>query len=89
MNYQVRVPFEVSRPLSEGDPDVRSIARLPGFVRLEQLAPNGVRFELTLAIEAGSLRDAIDASEELLVEYENALGTYRVRRLAGVSPELA
>jgi hypothetical protein len=89
MNYVVTVPFEVSRPLTEADPDVRSISRLPGFVRLEPISASDCRYELTVEVEAGSHRDAIDASEELLVEYENALGTYRVRRLTGVAPQPA
>jgi hypothetical protein len=89
MDYVVKVPFEVSRPLSEFDPDVRSISRLPGFTRLEQGDRDTCRYELTLELEAGSRRDALDAAEELLVEYENALGAYRVRLLAGVAPEPA
>jgi hypothetical protein len=87
MTYVVRVPFEVRTPLSESDPDVRSIARLPGFVRLEPVDRDGVRYELTVDIEGGSLRDAMDAAEELVVEYENALGAYHPRLLAGIAPE--
>lgn len=89
MNYVVKIPFEVGRPISDRDPDVRSISRLPGFVRLERTGEHDRRYELTLEIEAGSRRDAIDASEELLVEYQNALGAYGVRPLAGVAPEPA
>ncbi len=88
MTYAVRVPLEVRTPLSESDPDVRSITRLPGFVRLEAVDRDNVRYELTLDIEGGSLRDATDAAEELLVEYENALGAYGPRLLAAVAPEL-
>jgi hypothetical protein len=88
MTYVVKVPFEVSAPLSESDSDVRSVARLPGFVRLESVDRDGVRYELTIDVEAGSLRDAGDAAEELVVEYENALGAYRPRLLAAIAPEL-
>jgi hypothetical protein len=87
MTYVVNVPFEVSTPLSESDSDVRSITRLPGFVRLEQVDGDGVRYELTVEVEAGSLRDAMDAAEELLVDYTSALGAYRPRLLAAIVPE--
>jgi hypothetical protein len=88
MTYEVRVPFEVTAPLDESDPDVRSIARLPGFVRLEAADGDRVRYELTLDVEGGSLRDAGDAAEELIVEYVDALGAYRPRLLAAIAPEL-
>jgi hypothetical protein len=88
MKYVVRVPFEVSTSLSDSDPDVRSLARLPGFVRLELVDPERSRYEITVEVEGGSLRDAGDAAEELLVDYENALGAYQPRRLASIAPEL-
>jgi hypothetical protein len=53
MTYAVRVPFEVTTPLSESDSDVRSIARLPGFVGLESVDRDGVRYELSVDVEAG------------------------------------
>jgi hypothetical protein len=87
MTYVVEVPFEVSAPLSESDSDVRSITRLPGFVRLEQVDRDSRRYELTVEVEGGSLRDAMDAAEELLVDYQNALGAYRPRLLASPVPE--
>jgi hypothetical protein len=87
MRYVLRVPLEVSAPISRSDPDVRSLRRLPGFVRLEQVDEDNRRYELTVEIEGGSRRDAMDAAEELIVEYESALGAYRPRLLAGLVPE--
>ncbi|HXM56852.1 MAG TPA: hypothetical protein VOB72_15745 [Candidatus Dormibacteraeota bacterium] len=87
MTYVVTVPFEVGAALVETDPDVRSIVRLPGFVRLEQVARDSNRYELTIEVEGGSRRDAMDAAEELIVEYENALGAYHPRQLAALAPE--
>ena len=88
MTYTINVPFEVSRRLSTADPDVQSIRRLPGFVRLEQVDRESRRYELTLEVEAGSSRDAMDAAEELIIEYQSALGAYNPRVLAGLAPEL-
>jgi len=87
MRYVLRVPFEASAPITESDPDVRSLRRLPGFVRLEQVDRDNSRYELTVEIEGGSRRDAMDAADELLVDYESALGAYRPRLLAGLAPE--
>ena len=89
MTYVVRVPFEVSGSLPDCDPDVRSISRLPGFVHLERLDRHPCRYELAVEVEGGSIRDAADAADELLVDYESALGAYRPRRLAAIAPELA
>jgi hypothetical protein len=86
MTYVVNVPFEVARPISEADPDVRSLRRVPGFVRLEADARHRGRYQLTFEVEGGSLRDATDAAEELFVEYEDALGAYRPRLLEAVAP---
>lgn len=88
MRYAVSVAFEVGLPLSTSDPDVRSISRLPGFVRLEQLAPHGSRYELSLEIEAGSVRDAMDATDSLVVEYTDALNAYHPRLLEAATPKL-
>ncbi|HEY4026106.1 MAG TPA: hypothetical protein VGO86_06710 [Candidatus Dormibacteraeota bacterium] len=88
MTYVVNVPFEVSTPLAESDPDVRSISRLPGFMGLESVDRDRVRYELAIEVEGGSVRDAMDAAEELLVDYENALAAYRPRLLAAIAPEL-
>jgi hypothetical protein len=88
MTYVVTVPFEVGSALSEADSDVRSIVRLPGFVRLEQVDRDSSRYELTIEVEGGSVRDAMDAAEELVVEYENALAAYHPRQLAAIVPEL-
>jgi hypothetical protein len=88
MTYVVKVPFEVSSRLTDSDSDVRSISRLPGFVRLELVDPFDCRYELTLEVEAGSTRDAMDATEELVLDYENALAGYRPRLLAGLTSEL-
>jgi hypothetical protein len=46
------------------------------------------RFTLTVEVEAGSRRDAIDASDDLLVEYENALNAYHPRRLTAVATQV-
>ncbi len=89
MRYVLEVPFEVSALLPESDPDVRSIRRLPGFVRLELLDRANSRYELTVEVEGGSRRDALDAAEELLVDYGSALGAYHPRLLAGLAPEPA
>jgi hypothetical protein len=87
MKFLVSVPLEIERPLSASDPDVRSIRRIPGFVRLEQVAEGAFRYTLTFEVEAGSRQDAIDASDELMVEFENALGAYRPRQLATVGTQ--
>lgn len=88
MTYVIKVPFEVSGQLSPADPDVRSIRRLPGFVRLEQVDRDGSRYELTVEVEAGSQRDAMDAAEELIIDYQSALAAYNPRLLASLAPEL-
>lgn len=88
MTYVINVPFEVTGQLSLADPDVRSIRRLPGFVRLEQVDRESSRYELTIEVEAGSRRDAIDAAEELIIEYQSALGAYDPRLLVSLAPEL-
>jgi hypothetical protein len=88
MTYLASVPFEVNKPLSDSDPDVRSISRLPGFIRLEPVAGHSGRYTLTVEVEAGSKRDAMDASDDLLVEYESALNAYHPRRLAAVATKV-
>jgi hypothetical protein len=88
MTYVVRVPFEVSSPLAESDPDVRSIPRLPGFVGLEKVSAVWDRYELTFEVEGGSTRDATDAADELYQDYENALGAHHPRLLSAIAPEL-
>ncbi|MHB8589401.1 MAG: hypothetical protein ACYDA0_11185 [Candidatus Dormibacteraceae bacterium] len=87
MKYLASVPLEVDKPLSASDPDVRSVSRLPGFVKLEPVSGHAGRYTLTFEVEAGSRRDAIDASEELMVEYENVLNAYHPRRLTAVATE--
>ncbi len=87
MKFLVSVPLEIDRPLSESDPDVRSITRVPGFIRLEQVTGHDRRYNLTFEVEAGSRRDAMDASDELMVEFENALSAYHPRQLAEVTAE--
>ena len=86
MTYVISCPFEVRRNLSESDPDVRSVSRLPGFVRMEPVSGHAGRYELSFEVEAGSSRDARDAAEELVVEYMSALAAYDPRRLADVTP---
>jgi hypothetical protein len=88
MKFLVSVPLEIDRPLSQSDPDVRSITRVPGFIRLEQAIEHYVRYTLTFEVEAGSRRDAMDASDELMVEFENALSAYHPRQLAAVETEV-
>ncbi|HXC76110.1 MAG TPA: hypothetical protein VNU19_03575 [Candidatus Acidoferrum sp.] len=87
MKFLVSVPLEIDRPLSESDPDVRSITRVPGFIRLEQATGHDGRYNLTFEVEAGSRRDAMDASDELMVEFENALNAYHPRQLSEVTAE--
>jgi hypothetical protein len=87
MTYLATVPIEVKSPLSDSDPDVRSISRLPGFIRLEPVAGHASRYNLVFEVEGGSRRDAMDAADEMVVEYENALNTYHPRRLAAVATE--
>jgi hypothetical protein len=87
MKFLVSVPLEIDRPLSQSDPDVRSITRVPGFIRLEQATGHDKRFTLSFEVEAGSRRDAVDASDELMVEFENALSAYHPRQLAEVATE--
>jgi len=87
VKFLVSVPLEIHRQLSLLDPDVRSITRIPGFIRLEQEVEHEVRFTLTFEVEAGSRRDAVDASDELMVEFENALSAYRPRQLAAAATE--
>jgi hypothetical protein len=88
MKFLVSVPLEINRPLSQSDPDVRSITRIPGFIRLEQAVDYDDRYTLTFEVEAGSRRDAMDASDELMVEFENALTAYHPRQLAAVETEV-
>jgi hypothetical protein len=85
MTYVATVPFEVDKPLSSSDPDVRSVSRLPGFVRLEPVSGHQGRYTLTFEVEGGSLRDSMDAADELLVEYENVLNAYHPKRLTAVA----
>jgi hypothetical protein len=87
MKFLATVPLEVAKPLSASDPDVRSVSRLPGFIGLEPVEGHGGRYTLTFEVEAGSRRDAIDASDELMVEYENALDAYHPRQLSAVATE--
>jgi len=87
MKFLVSVPLEIDKPLSQSDPDVRSITRVPGFIRLEQATGHEDRYTLTFEVEAGSRRDAMDASDELLVEFENALSAYGPRLLAELATE--
>jgi hypothetical protein len=88
MTYVVTVPFDTNAPVSESDPDVRSLSRLPGFIGLKRIDGRYDRYELTYDVEGGSLRDAMDAADELLVEYENALGRYHPKMLATVAPQV-
>jgi hypothetical protein len=85
MTYVVNVPIEVQTPVSETDPDVRSLSRLPGFISLQPLAPS--RYELRFEIEGGSLQDATDAADQLVIEYEDALRGYHPTLLAPVLPQ--
>jgi hypothetical protein len=87
MKFLVSVPLEIDRPLSQSNSDVQSIRRIPGFIRLEQAVGHERRFTLIFEVEAGSRRDAMDASDELMVEYENALSAYHPRQLAAIAPE--
>lgn len=89
MTFLVKIPFEVATPLSQADSDVRSIARMPGYVGLELIDRRENRYELTLEVEGGSRRDAVDAADELLHEYEDTLAAYRPRVLATIAPELS
>jgi len=88
MKYAVNVAFEVAVPLSGSDPDVRSVSRLPGFIKLEETDRDGRRLELSLELEAGSVRDAMDHAESLLIEYTDSLHAYRPRLLESVTPRL-
>lgn len=87
MRFLSSVPLEVQIPLSDSDPDVRSISRLPGFVRLEPVAGHDGRYNLTFEVEGGSRRDAMDAADEMVVEYENALSAYQPRLLADLATQ--
>ena len=87
MKFLSTVPLEVDKPLSQSDPDVHSLSRLPGFVRLEPVSGHSGRYTLTFEVEAGSKRDAMDASDELMVEYENVLNAYHPRLLTAVATE--
>ncbi|MDQ6771660.1 MAG: hypothetical protein M3024_01520 [Candidatus Dormibacteraeota bacterium] len=88
MTYVVNAAFEVVTPISVSDPNVRSITRLPGFVKLESVSADNLRYELTVEVEGGSIRDVMDAAEDLIVEYQDALGAYRPRLLAEPAPQL-
>ena len=73
MKFLASVPLEIDRPISQSDPDVRSITRVPGFIRLEQAAGHEGRYTLTFEVEAGSRRDALDASDSVLSKHLTAL----------------
>jgi len=87
MTYIASVSLETATPIHRSDPDVRSISRIPGFIRLERSEDHAGRYTLVFEVEAGSRRDAADATDELLVEYENALSAYQPRLLATASRE--
>ncbi|HXC77471.1 MAG TPA: hypothetical protein VNU19_10500 [Candidatus Acidoferrum sp.] len=87
MKFLSSVPLEVDRPLSQSDPDVRSLSRLPGFVQLEPVSGHAGRYTLKFEVEAGSKRDAMDASDELMVEYEDVLNAYHPRLLTALATE--
>lgn len=87
MTYVVNVPLEVKTPVSEADPDVRSLRRLPGFISLQPAADSGRRYELSFEVEGGSVQDATDAADELLADYEGALDAYQPKLLAPLAPE--
>src|SRR5260370_38759080 len=89
MKFLVSVPLEIDRPLSESDPDVRSITRVPGFIRLEQATGHDYRYTLTFEVEAASRRDAMDAAAALMVASENALSAYHPRERAAITAEAA
>lgn len=86
MTYVVEVPIEVETPVSESDSDVKSITRLPGFVRLEPVSGEPGRYELIFEVEGGSVQDATDAADEMIVDYEDALDAYRPRLLGPLAP---
>jgi len=86
VTYVVNVPIEVQAPVSESDPDVRWLSRQPGFIRLRPLPPAERRYELRFEVEAGSVQDAADAADEMLVDFEGALDAYQPRLLAPIEP---
>ena len=87
MRYIACISLETATPINGSDPDVRSMLRIPGFIRLERSEDHDGRYKLVFEVEAGSRRDATDATDELLVEYENALSAYRPRLLETASRE--
>jgi hypothetical protein len=89
MTYVVDVPIEVDTPVSESDSDVRSITRLPGFIRLEPVSADQSRYQLTFEVEGGSLQDATDAADQMIVDYEDALDAYRPRLLGPLAPRIS
>lgn len=84
MQYTASVPFEVAGSLSQSDPDVRSLDRLPSFVGIEPVSGAANRYQVRFQIEAGSLRGAADILDELSLEVQNALGAYHPRLLEPV-----
>lgn len=82
MNFLCYVPIQLDTPISEKDPDVRGIRRLPGFVRLDQAAVGSAWYELAFEVEGGSATDAADAAEEQILSYSDALNRYRPRLVA-------
>jgi hypothetical protein len=77
MNFLCHVPLQVDKPISEKDPDVRGIRRLPGFIHLGEAPGGSPWYELAFEVEGGSATDAADAAEELVISYSDALSRYR------------
>jgi hypothetical protein len=77
MNFVCHVPLQVQRPISEKDPDVRGVRRVPGFIHLDEAANGSPWYELAFEVEGGSAADAADAAEEEVLSYSDALARYR------------
>jgi hypothetical protein len=88
MNFVCHVPLQVERPISDKDPDVRGIRRLPGFVHLAEAAGGSPWYELVFEVEGGSATDAADAAEEQVLSYRDALSRYKPQVWAPIQIEV-
>ena len=86
MNYVCHVPLELATAV-DPQPRPRSVAGLPGFIRLRALPEGGRRFDLSFEVEGASERNAVDAAEELVPIYKEALERYDPKVLAPVMVE--
>ena len=87
MNFLVRVPVTLGSSAGlESTP--RSVTRVPGFRQLIPVPSDRHSFEIEFEVEAGSAIDALDAAEDEVAIYEDALEQYSAKVGSPVEVEL-